>query len=190
MPTAESAAESAPDVLPFALKVCGLATLAETAATHRCSHLVSLVDPEIGVVRPAGVAPGDHLVRHFHDVAEAAPDHRAPEAADMAAVLAFGRAVPAGARLVVHCHVGRSRSTAMAIALVLQAFGGGGGRVEPAVAWVRRIAPWMAPNRRLIRFADAALHAEGSLIACVERVAAECQPYHDVVQWMARGRGG
>lgn len=128
------------------------------------THIVSLIDPDLEDHRKP-VFPSDAAIiqRPFWDVDS--PRAQAADATTIAALLAFlaeWRAAEAS-RLLVHCHMGVSRSTATAyLALALAA---GPGR--EAAAFDRLLAvttkPW--PNPLVIRLADDALGRNGALLA-------------------------
>ncbi len=113
------------DDTPFTITVCGLDELAGHAG-RKVSHVLSILDP--GQPEPEAFgAYGEHarLELKFHDVIEESADYEAPQAEDVARILAFGRdlmADPQEARhLLVHCHMGISRSTASMALLLAQA---------------------------------------------------------------------
>lgn len=84
----------------------------------------------------------------------------APELEHAAMILAFGRALPDGARLLIHCEQGVSRSGAAALALLAQELS-----IDDAVATMRRLRPQAHPNGLLLAHADTALGCDGRLLA-------------------------
>lgn len=100
----------------------------------------------------------------FDDVdqprSRAAPTARAVEDG-----LRFLRA-HAGKKVLVHCHVGLSRSTAMAYAMMADRLGPG--REAEALARVVAVRPVATPNRLVVSLADAALGRGGDLVAALE----------------------
>ena len=98
-----------------------------------------------------------------------------PEAADVDAILLWGRdafgtadAAPAAGRdghMLVHCHMGISRSTAAMTMLLAQAHPA---ETENAIAdRVRALRPIAWPNLRMTELADDILGREGRLVAAV-----------------------
>jgi predicted protein tyrosine phosphatase len=85
------------------------------------------------------------------------------------AIVGFGARVQAhaGARLIVHCHHGQSRSPAALFVLLAVALGPG----REAEAFAR---PW--PNRRLILVADARLARAGALVRELDGYRERFQP--------------
>lgn len=155
--------------VPFTVTVCGIAEL-ENHAAAGVTHVLSILDPE----EPEPAAFGDYgehrkLELRFHDVIRERPGETLPSAEDVAAILAFGRdlmAEPEGVgHLVVHCHMGISRSTAALTMLLVQAAPGlPDDHAMKAVAAIRPLA-W--PNLRMIEFADDQLGRGGGLVAAV-----------------------
>lgn len=128
------------------------------------THIVSLIDPDLEEHRRP-LLPGDAAViqRPFWDV-----DSPMAEAADGAAIAALVDFLvdwreASAARLLVHCHMGVSRSTATAY-LALAIAGGPG---QEAAAFDRLLAvtnkPW--PNPLVIALADERLGRDGALVA-------------------------
>ncbi len=157
------------------LTICGLDEL-ESHAGRGVTHVLSIVDP--GVAEPlAFTRYGPHVrtTLRFHDAIEPEPGVVLPERADVAAILAWGReahgrATAAGddaseieRHMLVHCHMGISRSSAAMTMLLAQAH-----PAEPEstiVDRIRTIRPVAWPNLRMIGFADEILCRAGRLTA-------------------------
>lgn len=157
------------------------------------THVLSLLDP--GFPDPdAFGAFGEHerLDLRFHDITDERPDMRLAQSEDVAALLGFGRDLmrEPGAHLLVHCHMGISRSTA-AMALILAQARPDRPAVE-ALAEVRRIRPRIWPNLRVIELGDALLGRKGELIdAAVARyrhVVEQRPEVGEMMTGMGRGR--
>ena len=56
----------------------------------------------------------------FHDAIEPAHGYLRPQPRDVEALLAFGHGIGVGSHVLIHCHAGQSRSTAMAALLLTQ----------------------------------------------------------------------
>jgi predicted protein tyrosine phosphatase len=153
------------------LTVCGLDEL-ESHADRGVTHVLSIVDPG-REDHPAFARYGDpaRLTLRFNDEIEPGPNVVLPERGDVEAILRWGRdafARPDGAgagHMLVHCHMGISRSTAAMTMLLAQAHPEEGeGEV---VARVRAIRPIAWPNLRMTEMADAILGRGGRLTAAV-----------------------
>jgi predicted protein tyrosine phosphatase len=161
--------DSLPRLFSCRLTVCGLSELA-LYRDQGVSHVLSLLDP--GWPDPVVFAeypPHARAILRFHDVTELASGYQAPDMTDVAAVLDFGRNLAAEPELVshllVHCHMGISRSTAALSILLAQS---APGHEREALARVQAIRPRGWPNSRMIRFADALLGRDGALVTALK----------------------
>ena len=145
------------------LTVCGLHEL-DAHSARDVTHVLSLLDP--GTPEPAAFSTYDRHVRttlYFHDAIEPGPDVVLPEMSDVETILAFAREASDMRRLLVHCHMGISRSSAAMLMILAQAF--------PDVpeldlaARLTEIRPQAWPNSRMIRLADERLGRNGRLTA-------------------------
>ncbi|HEX8366394.1 MAG TPA: hypothetical protein VF603_14025 [Allosphingosinicella sp.] len=149
--------------------ICGLSELDDHRAAG-VTHLLSILDPEASEPPLFGYDPPRHrLTLRFHDVILDHPDYIRPQRADMQEVLDFGRTLPDGdpAHLLVHCHMGISRSTAAATALLLQAHPDLD--EDEALAHIHSIRSKSWPNSLMMRHFDQLLGREGRLIAALGR---------------------
>lgn len=150
--------------------ICGIDEL----SSHRpngVTHVLSLVDPELPELDVFTHFP-DHrrTILRFHDIIAPAPGRVMPDAGHVQAILHFGKTLAADhvpVNLLVHCHMGVSRSTAAMLTLMAQA------RPEleadHAFAELRRMRPQAWPNSQMIRFADDALGRRGELVSALRR---------------------
>jgi predicted protein tyrosine phosphatase len=135
------------------------------------THVLSILDP----VTPepaafARFAPHRRLELRFHDVIEDdAQGFVTPQRRHVADLLAFGQAMMREAteppHLLVHCHMGISRSTAAATLMLADA-----ARDRPPseiMAEVARIRQKAWPNLRMIELGDALLGRDGAIVSAV-----------------------
>ncbi|MGO9418328.1 tyrosine phosphatase family protein [Roseiarcus sp.] len=150
------------------LTICGLHEL-DAHGARDVTHVLSLLDP--GTPEPTPFSTYDPHVRatlYFHDAIEPAPNIVLPEMSDVETILAFARDAGDMRHLLIHCHMGISRSTAAMLMVLAQTFPG-----ELEVALVDRlmeIRPQSWPNSRMIEFADERLGRNGRLAAAVSRI--------------------
>ncbi len=178
--------------LPFPIHVCGIEELDGHCATG-VSHVLSILDPERAEPEAFG-SFGEHarLELRFHDVIEEQPGQVAPGPEQVAEILDFGRGLTAErtARLLVHCHVGISRSTAAMSLILAQA------RPEASAEEVLRsilaIRDKTWPNLRMLELGDAMLGRGGALpraAAAIYRHQLVIRPHlADVMRKAGRGR--
>lgn len=155
---------SAKPFVPFDITVCGIDEL-PAHGDRDVTHILSLLDP--GWPDPPAWArfTAQRLELRFYDIIDPHPEFSGPEAKHVEQVLAFGRFLPngGGGHLLVHCHMGISRSSASMFLILAQA------RPElPAaevLAEVVRIRSLAWPNLRLVELGDAMLGRDGTLVA-------------------------
>jgi predicted protein tyrosine phosphatase len=156
------------------LTVCGLEEL-ETHAERRVTDVLSLLDP--GAPEPSAFdAYNEHhrVTLRFHDILEPQLGMVPPEPGDVEAILKFGKElegqeVYSGERhLLIHCHMGISRSTAAMAMLLAQAHPE---QDEDAIAErLTTIRPKAWPNSRMIAFADEIMSRGGRLTLAARRM--------------------
>jgi predicted protein tyrosine phosphatase len=156
------------------LTICGLEELDQ----HRAggvTHVLSILDPDWADPEAFGAFDPHHrTILRFHDAIEPAPGLRLPQAGDVEAVLAFGEALAQDAagrdegHLLVHCHMGISRSTAAMATLIAQAHPGE--NEDRILARLREIRPQAWPNLRMMEFADELLGRKGRLVSALARL--------------------
>jgi len=179
---------------PFMITVCGLEELAGHA-DREVSHVLSILDPDQPEPEAFG-AYGEHsrLELKFHDIIEELPGFRAPQADDVAKMLEFGQGImrdPENLRhLLVHCHMGISRSTAAMALLLAQAM-----PETPAsevMAHILRIRNKAWPNLRILMFGEDQLGRKGefsSAAGTIYRLQLERRPeIKDYFMDAGRGR--
>ncbi len=156
---------AASEFVAFRITVCGIAELASHSAVG-VTPVLSILDPGFPDPEAFG-AFGEHerLDLRFHDITEERPAMRLAQREDVAALLEFGRDLQRepDAHLLVHCHMGISRSTASMALILAQA------RPDrpalDALAEVRRIRAQIWPNLHLIELGDELLGRNGELVA-------------------------
>jgi predicted protein tyrosine phosphatase len=153
--------------------ICGLAELADYRSVD-ITRVVSILDP--GTPEPEALEtypPHDRLTLRFHDIVEPETGMIPPEFTHIEELLRFGRTCLGGGveHFLIHCHMGVSRSTAAATALLLQAHPD---VADAAVlAHISNIRPQARPNARMIAFTDELLGRRGRLTQALAEHAAQ-----------------
>ena len=145
--------------------VTPLSALDDAIASHRPSHIVTLLSPEHMIATPAGFSPERHLKLGVNDVADPSAGNDPPARGHIERLLAFTRDWDGKQPLLIHCWAGISRSMASAYAVLCDRLGPGR-EVEIAMA-IRRRAAHANPNPLLVRHADEALGRDGRMIAAL-----------------------
>lgn len=157
------------------LYVCSLSHLPETVAACGASHVVTLINVGTPVVRPASIAPDNHLFIGVSDITAPMVDHVLPERAHVEQLIAFVRAWGRAQPLVLHCYAGISRSTAAAYIAVC-ALRPERDEAELAQA-LRAASPSATPNARLVAVADEILGRDGRMIAAIAAIGRGADAY-------------
>lgn len=155
------------------LTICGIDELPGNSA-REVTHVLSVLDPDRAELDAFG-AYGEHhrVTLRFHDIIDPRPGQIMPAPEHVGEILRFGEGLQetAAARvkghLLVHCHMGISRSTAAMLTLMAQADPTEG--EDALFARLREIRPQSWPNSVMIGFADAQLGRQGRLTAALGR---------------------
>jgi predicted protein tyrosine phosphatase len=172
------------------LTICGIEELPGHEA-REVTHVLSLLDPDWPEI-DAFQRYGAHHRRifHFHDIIEPVPGRIAPTPDDMAAILGFGAELEAAGgdrdgHLLVHCHMGVSRSTAAMLTLLAQAYPDES--EDRLFARLREIRPQAWPNSLMVGYADEQLGRGGRLTAALRRhYGHRLRHEPEVADWMTR----
>jgi predicted protein tyrosine phosphatase len=148
--------------------VCPLSKIQETVAASGARRMVTLINADTPVIRPASLAPADHLTLSMHDITEELPDMTPPGEEHVEALFAFARRWDRSAPLLIHCFAGISRSTAAAYS-VAAALSPKRDETELA-ATLRRLSPSATPNIRIVSIADRLLGRRGRMVAAIESI--------------------
>jgi len=145
--------------------ICGLDEVRTRSRQEAYTHVVSIWDTATRGDGPDRIklffpAARIHSAR-FDDVEVESAGAATGET--VRAVLNFGSDLSAADKVLVHCLAGLSRSPGVAFALACQ-FAGPGNEAAVLRCLVER-APWIKPNRLVVRLADDLLQRDGRMIA-------------------------
>jgi len=150
------------------LHVCSLSKLPETVATTGAKSLVTLINAEMDVPTPAGIAPGRHLFLAFNDIVDPVAGLIPASERHIDDLIRFIKAWDRQAPLVIHCWAGISRSTAGAYvaACVLNP----DADEYRLAALLRKQSPSATPNPRIVAMADKHLGRDGRMIDAIRSI--------------------
>jgi predicted protein tyrosine phosphatase len=160
------------------LHVCSLARVTETVRATGARSLVTLINLDTLVSRPAEIDPDRHLFVRMSDIVEPVDGHVLPAEEHVRKLIAFARAWDRNEPLVIHCHAGVSRSTAAAF-IVACALAPSRPETEIASA-IRHASHTATPNRRMVAIADAMLERSGRMVAAIEHIGRGSDCYEGV----------
>jgi predicted protein tyrosine phosphatase len=177
------------------LTICGLEEL-DHHSKRGVTHVLSILDPDW----PDPQAFSQYDLHHrtilkFHDVIEPGPGLILPEAQHVEEILEFGEGIATDTtlrrdpHLLVHCHMGVSRSTAAMAILMVQS--NNAESDEAIFTRLLELRPQAWPNSRMIGFADELLDRGGSFMhALTALYATQLSARPELADFMrAHGRG-
>ncbi|MCP8893425.1 protein-tyrosine-phosphatase [Shinella daejeonensis] len=153
------------------LTICGIDEL-QAQSGRRVTHVLSVLDPDYPEIE-AFTNYGDHhrTTLRFHDIIAPDPNRLMPQQEHVEAILRFGeefadsRESGRDAHLLVHCHMGVSRSTAAMLALM--ALAAPQEEAESLFARLVAVRPQAWPNSRMVTYADELLGRKGALVTAL-----------------------
>ncbi len=150
------------------IHVCPLSKVEGTVSSSGAERLVSLLSADTTMVRPAAIAPENHLLLTMNDIAELHHGMTLPGEAHVRRMLDFTCSWDGSRPLVVNCYAGVSRSTAAAY-IIAAALAPSRDEAELAQT-LRFLSPSATPNPRLISVADTILGRQGRMIAAIKAI--------------------
>jgi predicted protein tyrosine phosphatase len=152
------------------IAICGIDELPMHAGLG-ATRILSFLDPDLLEIDVFdGFGQHEREIFRFHDIIAPEPGYVLPTMGDMQRILDIGQKLMADEakhHLLVHCHQGVSRSTAVVTSLLAQAHP----ELEEDLLFARlreyRMKAW--PNSLMIQYADELLGKEGRLLEALAR---------------------
>ena len=150
------------------LEICSLNRLHRTVEASGASHILTLINAQTPVTRPASIKEENHLYLAMSDILEPLDGHIIPADTHVERLIAFVRNWDRARPMVIHCYAGVSRSTAAALitASILRPSRSAG----ETARMIRERSPTATPNLRLIAVADRLLDRKGAMVAAAESI--------------------
>jgi predicted protein tyrosine phosphatase len=147
--------------------VCQRSAVARKTSQIGATHVLSLLDPGKRPFLHPATNRNNWLLLHFEDNLD---EHElnSPTRQDVAKILEWGQTLPEDAVVLVHCEAGVSRSTAAALALLVQHHGND--RIDDCIRMLLEVRPHACPNPLITLWADQQLGCNGILHQAAEAV--------------------
>ena len=161
------------------LTVCGVSELQRHVGV---THVISIwdscraTDPDLQPEMARLFKDAQIRFAFFDDIEEPIEGYVHPTHEAVQEILEFTATCQDGDSLLVHCHAGISRSTAVAFAAVCAMEGPG--RESIALSMIRNIRPGMNPNLLIVHFADAIYGRGGAMTREVIHYRSRIVPYN------------
>ncbi|HEX2525265.1 MAG TPA: hypothetical protein VHL31_03050 [Geminicoccus sp.] len=173
------------------LTICGIEEL-PSHNKRQVTHVLSILDPGWPDIEAfTDFDTHERTTLHFDDIIEEIPGKIAPQREDVEAILAFGMDLAASqterteGHLLVHCHMGVSRSTAAMLTLMAQA--SPSDDADELFERLREVRPQAWPNSRMVGFADELLGRNGALTQALARhYGRQLQVQPKFTEWMTK----
>ena len=148
--------------------VSPLSRIAESATRFGARDMITLINANTVVPRPAEILEERHLFLGFNDIIEPMEGMTHPIAEHVTQLVAFGQRWDRHAPLLIHCYAGVWRSTAAAYITALAL------NPELDEVWLaqqlRQNAPSATPNGRLVALADDILVRKGRMVDAIKAI--------------------
>lgn len=147
--------------------VCSRSKVSKKTSQLKASHILSLCDPGKRPWLHPNTSLANCKLLVFED--ETDPNYdRSPKKEHVEDILNWGKNLPDDAVVLVHCEAGISRSTAAALALLVQYHGKE--NISKCVDLLIAVRPEALPNELILKYADELLSCDGKLVAAGEKI--------------------
>jgi len=156
---------SAPEMAPGTITITGVRRARRIK--RQFDAVITIEDPQTPTrwqLRFHQLPQPIHLLLAFEDLDEAHQGIVTATEDHVEQAIVFGRQFEQ-AKLLIHCHAGIARSTAIALAIIADRCGPG--REAEALEQMLQLQPEAVPNLMVMRHADRLLNRQGALLACV-----------------------
>ncbi|QND53874.1 protein-tyrosine-phosphatase [Phyllobacterium sp. 628] len=173
------------------LTICGIDEL-PAQSQRTVTHVLSILDPNWPELE-AFQAYGEHkrTTLNFHDIINPIEGQILPQQEHVAKILSFGKDLAdskterAEGHLLIHCHMGVSRSTAAMLSLLAQTYPDES--EDRLFERLQQIRPQAWPNSLMIKYADDLLGRNGKLVDALRRhYGWQLKREPEYNNWMAR----
>jgi len=138
----------------FELKITGI--YEASCCANLCTKIIGVIDPNTQHID----TDNPYHIERFHDIPIEFTGFIAPSVQHIQNILNFSKDFTDNDKVLIHCHAGVSRSTAVALLICIQH----GMTIEESFDYVYNVRDFMHPNNLIIQYGDELLGLDGKLI--------------------------
>lgn len=125
---------------------------------HQTTHILTILDHDEEFVKPDYIKTENWKRFNCTDTHDLT-NSKAPSKQLVADILEWAKTLPENANLLVHCYAGISRSTSIAMAIMVQKYGVKA--IDHAIDHISSMRRVCAPNKLITQYADELLGCNG-----------------------------
>ena len=140
--------------------ICGLADIENAVEVYKPDMMLTIINKNFSPETPKGLDPSRHLKILIDDISEPREGFRLPKKEDVQSLLDFSNDWDQSKPIIIHCHMGISRSTATSLGVICKY---DPNNLEQHVENLKKIAPHASPNKLMTKFVDEILNLDNKL---------------------------
>ena len=140
--------------------ICGLADIEKAVETYKPDMMLTIINENFSPETPKGLDPSRHLKVLIDDISEPREGFRLPKKEDVQKLLDFAEDWDQSKPIIIHCHMGISRSTATSLGVICKY---DSDNLELHIEKLKELAPHASPNKLMIKFVDEILELDNRL---------------------------
>ena len=145
--------------------ICGLADIENAVETYKPDMMLTIINKNFSPETPQGLNPSRHLKMLIDDISEPRDGFRLPGKEDVQKLLDFTSDWDQSKPIIIHCHMGISRSTATSLGLICKL---DPDNLDLHVEKLMKIAPHASPNKLMTKYVDEILGLENKLLKTLD----------------------
>ena len=140
--------------------ICGLADIEKAVEQYKPDMMLTIINKNFSPETPNGLDSSRHLKMLIDDISEPREGFRLPEKNDVQKLLDFTNDWDQSKPIIIHCHMGISRSTATSLGVICKY---DPDNLELHVEKLKELAPHASPNKLMTKFVDEILNLDSRL---------------------------
>jgi predicted protein tyrosine phosphatase len=145
--------------------ICGLKDIQEAVDKYKADMMLTIINKNFSPETPIGLDPKKHLRVLIDDISEPREGFILPKKQDVEKLLNFTDNWDQEKPIIIHCHMGISRSTATSLGVICKY---DKPNLPINVEKMKEIAPHASPNRLMTKYVDEILGLDNQLFRTLE----------------------